>query len=355
MYSTCIFCQHPLGANEAVESFPVGRKLAFDAEKGRLWVVCPTCGRWNLSPLEQRWEAIEECERSFRGTRVRVSTEQIGLARLAEGTELIRVGRPLRPEFAAWRYGAQFGGRERRALLNLASAAGVSLGVAGALATGLPALALAGLPVWAAARAAKSRLPRGASFWEHRAGVRGLRDDTGEPIVHGDRGLWTARLRTGPEIPRGWTLRVTSGVWDKDTNWWVDEREHLVSGSAGVHAVAMFLARANASGGSRGLVQDAVQRISRAGDSARYFALAESEARRLGWGHQDVWNMPVPVRLALEMAAHEDAERAAMEGELADLEHRWREAEEIAAIADRLAVPASVEARLDQLRRRLKR
>jgi hypothetical protein len=40
------------------------------------------------------------------------------------------------------------------------------------------------------------------------------------------------------------------------------------------------------------------------------------------------------VLLALEMASHEDAERRAMEGELAALERAWRDAEEVAAIAD---------------------
>ena len=69
----------------------------------------PTARRWNLSPLEERWEAIEECERLFRGTLVRVSTDNIGMARLADGLELIRIGKPLRPEFAAWRYGRHFG------------------------------------------------------------------------------------------------------------------------------------------------------------------------------------------------------------------------------------------------------
>ena len=58
MYSTCIFCHAGLGSNEAIEHFPVGRRLAFDAAKGRLWVVCSACERWNLSPLEERWEAI---------------------------------------------------------------------------------------------------------------------------------------------------------------------------------------------------------------------------------------------------------------------------------------------------------
>jgi hypothetical protein len=36
------------------------------------------------------------------------------------------------------------------------------------------------------------------------------------------------------------------------------------------------------------------------------------------------------------MAAHEDAERRAVEGELKELETAWRNAEEIAAIADNL-------------------
>ena len=59
MYATCLFCNRPLGSNESIEHFPVGRRLAFDSTTGRLWVVCPACERWNLTPLEERWEAIE--------------------------------------------------------------------------------------------------------------------------------------------------------------------------------------------------------------------------------------------------------------------------------------------------------
>src|SRR5687768_5632078 len=114
MYHHCLFCHGDLGANESVERFPVGRRLAFDAARGRLWVVCPACLRWNLTPLEERWEAIEACGRLYSGTRRRFSTDNIGLARLASSLELIRVGKPLRPEFAAWRYGDRFGRRHRR-------------------------------------------------------------------------------------------------------------------------------------------------------------------------------------------------------------------------------------------------
>ena len=117
MYTTCLFCNRSLGSNEVVEAFPVGRRLAFDSARGRLWVVCHRCERWNLTPMEERWEAVETCERLFEDTRIRTSTENVGLAKLTEGLELVRIGAPLRPEFAAWRYGDQFGRRRRRAMI----------------------------------------------------------------------------------------------------------------------------------------------------------------------------------------------------------------------------------------------
>src|SRR3954467_15757938 len=136
MYATCLFCNKSLGANESFETFPVGKRLAFDAAKGRLWVVCPHCERWNLSPLDERWEAIENAERLYRDTRKRVATDNIGLAKLRDGTTIVRIGEPLRPEFAAWRCGDQFG-RRRRSQMIVAGGALAAVGgllVGGALA-----------------------------------------------------------------------------------------------------------------------------------------------------------------------------------------------------------------------------
>src|SRR5471032_1504910 len=141
MYSTCMFCHSALGTNEAIEHFPVGRRLAFDSAKGRLWAVCRSCERWNLSPLEERWEAIEECEKLFSASKLRVSTDNIGLARLKEGLELVRVGEPQRPEMAAWRYGDQFGRRRRRQYATIAGAAVI---VGGAIVAG-PVMGLVGM------------------------------------------------------------------------------------------------------------------------------------------------------------------------------------------------------------------
>jgi hypothetical protein len=60
--------------------------------------------------------------------------------------------------------------------------------------------------------------------------------------------------------------------------------------------------------------------------------------------------MPVATRLALEMVTHEESERRALEGELYLLEEAWKQAEEVAAIADDMFLPASVDADLARLR-----
>ena len=62
--------------------------------------------------------------------------------------------------------------------------------------------------------------------------------------------------------------------------------------------------------------------------------------------------LPLYHRLALEMAANEDVERRALEGELRLLEAAWRDAEDVAKIADDMFLPEGTEARLDRMRRR---
>ena len=256
MYTTCMFCKKSLGANEVVEEFPVGRRLAFDAAKGRLWVVCRSCQRWNLTPLEERWEAVETCEKLFRGTHVRTSSENIGLARHPEGLELVRVGKPLRPEFAAWRYGDQFGTRRRREILHWsATGAAVAGGIALGGAVGGMFGAITGMNIvhysvlWSFYRPsvffrpADGRLRRMNLLLLGHSRIRPAEDDVG------------FRVQTG------------KGILKPRTREWFTGED------------------------------------------------------------------------ALEMALHEEDERRALEGELWRLEQAWREAEEIAAIADNLLLP----------------
>src|ERR1700690_1195760 len=92
MSPPCLHCTRDLGQNDSVETLPIGRRIAFDAAKGRLWVVCRSCGKWNLVPFDNRLEAIDDCARLFHDTKTRFSTDNIGLARLADGLDLVRIG-----------------------------------------------------------------------------------------------------------------------------------------------------------------------------------------------------------------------------------------------------------------------
>ncbi len=320
MYRTCIYCNRRLGDNESVEHFPVGRRLAFDSEKGRLWVVCERCRRWNLSPLDERWEAIEECERQFRNTGLRYSTDNIGLARLREGLELVRIGRPLRPEFAAWRYGRQF---VRRRIRRLLKAAGQSFWYTVTALTGAVVIA----------------------FYltdENSRVVARVRDEQGNrlPIVRKDLKELLLEPGAGSE---GWTLTVPYRPREKfgailKQRAHGERRRARLEGSAAIRAAGHILPRINSFGGKMSEVKDAVALIEEVGEPERFFAVAPKIS-----GQNRLTLMGQGTRLALEMVAHEESERRAMEGELAVLEAAWREAEEIAAIADRLLIPESVE------------
>ncbi|PYP68438.1 MAG: hypothetical protein DMD26_01980 [Gemmatimonadetes bacterium] len=309
--------------------------MAFDAANGRLWVVCRKCERWNLSPLEERWEAIETCERSFHDTRLRVSTDNIGLARVAEGLELVRVGPALRPEFAAWRYGDQFGRRRRRKMVRVGLGVGIVGGaIAGGVALGVSAgvgFGSGGWWIWRGIYASYRRIAYGSP----QAVVARIpyAGGEGEEVIALKRHqLEDVRLGTAGggrlllSLPRG------------------RDSVHL-TGEDAERAAGYVLPAINWAGAEKRDVDRAVQLIedSRKGPSEFVRELAQ----RGGVGHR-LHELPSASRLALEMASHEESERRAMEGELALLEAAWRHAEEIAKIADNLLVPPSVDEFLER-------
>jgi hypothetical protein len=341
MYSTCLFCSRSLGRNDVIETFPVGRRLAFDAARGRLWVVCRACERWNLTPIEERWEAIEQCERLFRDTRVRVSTDHVGLARLREGLELVRVGAPQRPEFAAWRYGDQFGRRRKRQLVLTGAAtaavgalvlgwgmAGFGLGTAYML-RGVPRMLLKGNPDKVIAR---------------------LDVGQAEPVKVLRRDLESVKIVPG-DAEHPLALRVTAGA-----------RTFRVHGERAMRLASQLLPQVNRYGGTRDAVSGAVREIESSGSSAAFLAQITSERAqrrrfRTNWmGEEEALapgllaSLAPSQRLAIEMAVHEEQERRALEGELAELERAWQQAEEIAGIADDMFLPPGVEGLLARLR-----
>ena len=330
MFSTCMFCHRPLGTNQVIEHFPVGRRLAFDAERGRLWVVCRKCERWNLSPLEERWEAVEMCERLFRDTRVRVSTENVGLAKHPEGLELVRIGKPMRPEFAAWRYGDQFGRRRKRMIM---------YGVGG--------LVVASVLVTAPVTSALSPIVIGAwSFSRDQRTRVKLRTDDGRVIKLRKPDLFGTRLRPADDA-HGFRLEVPHRILPGSIWWWAKPREtkEWFEGAEAERLVGQIIPKLNRMGGKRRTVQDAVSEIEHHGHPDDFLADVVTGNR-----FQDkkgvpgyINQMPAPTKLALEMALHEEQERQALDGELWRLERAWQEAEEIAAISDSLLLPTGTE------------
>jgi len=374
VYSTCLFCNGPLGRNSAVQCFPVGRRLAFDARRGRLWVICPRCDRWNLTPLEERWEAIETCTALSRAARRRVGTGEVELAFVDDGLQLVRVGAPSRDEFAAWRYGDQFGRRRRRWVVRVAAAAagGAALAGAGAIAGAGVLIAYAsvvylvrqhtlGFPGDVVARVPGVPDQLGVLRWR----------DVERARIWGDGGDLYVHLRWGDD-------------------------DFTLSGDAAARVAASVLQRMNRSGAPSDEVRAAVRALERTPDASRFAErfLVQGRAPRgltplgpalpglaafggapAGGEDPDPGITPGVVappyrtddpaarvamladvdrvhRLALEMCLHEEQERRALEGEVAALERAWQEAERIAAIADDLLLPRSIGERLVRLRAR---
>ena len=84
--------------------------------------------------------------------------------------------------------------------------------------------------------------------------------------------------------------------------------------------------------------------------------MSTKSANSLGKGHASqpsdagsLLKLPVDMRMAIEMAANEENERSALEGNMAFLGMAWEEAEEITAIADNLTFLPEVVRQLEEL------
>jgi hypothetical protein len=369
MYSTCIFCHSDLEKNESIEHFPIGHRLAFDAARGRLWVVCRKCERWNLTPLDERWEAIEECERAFRATKLRVSTDNVGLARLRDGTELVRIGAPQRPEMAAWRYGDQFGRRRKRYLLLTGAAvvAGAGVIILGPV-TGIIAGSSWGL--WNIASTTTSL------YQQHRVRARVSLIEGQEPVPIRLKQLSRAAIVREYD---DWALRIAYQIpglvaeklpklrpWNRFSNG--IEATAIVRGAEALRVAAKLLPAINESGANRNEVTSAVEIMEETASPEKLFARYANTKTKLPWGvaaarEVNSWgwaatadaghplqDLPKHVRLALEMATHEESERRALDGELSVLQAAWQEAEEIAAIADDMFIDDATRQHIAELK-----
>ncbi len=314
VYRNCLHCLAGLGQNRVLATLPVGRTLAFDPERGRLWVVCGSCGRWNLVPPAERWEAVEQAESSFRARAPDVAHGKVGIVELADGTRLVRVGGVPPGEVAAWRYGTRLLSRRLR--------------------------------------------------FARRPFVRTLRGLlAGTLLSPGVFGRWRI-IHAGPDgAPlRRADFEGATFELDESGDRLVIERVCRADGSEAARAAEAellfdrMLPGVNLEGAPRETIEAALRYLERrAPDRALLAGLADTSTRDVrgilriryegegGWrgewagaGGSGFVRVPRYRMLALEMARQAQFEHHVMEGAAKALELRWREAEAVAQIADSL-------------------
>jgi hypothetical protein len=327
---TCIFCHGVLPANEVVEHFPVGRRVAFDPGRGRLWAVCPSCKRWNLAPFEERWEALEELERAFRDEgRVLASTDNVALIQ-APGIQLVRVGNARLAEEAWWRYGSQMIRRRTRArifsIVEGAAIVGASIATGGMFYMFMDGNVINKLLRW-------QRF--GSTAW------RGEARCTRCGQLLSDLTFKAARkLRLEQDGEHGVALRARC----QSCRSRGQAGGHRLDGPVAQHVLRRVVTYQHFQGASEKTVQAATDYIDRIGAT-------EAVAREMAGTGLRLDDLMAKARrpqaVALEIALNEENERRLLEMELAELEARWRQEEEIAAIADGQLTPS---AGLDRLR-----
>jgi hypothetical protein len=322
VFTTCLVCSQPFQRNEELEHFPNATRIAFDPSRGRLWAVCRTCKRWSLTPIEDRWEALEELEKAVTDrARMLSQTDNVALLRVGE-VEVIRVGRANLTEEAWWRYGREIIDRKSKyRKLTFAGTVAAGTAIAGGWATG----GIGWIGAW--------------FLWEH------------APGRVADAARW---LRFGGRAWRGHEQCANCGHHFTDLNF--RDRSQLIltpsetSGSMGVvqrcpvcrdyrdgglhlggkegeHVVRRVLAYHHFEGANEHRVRSATRLIQEAGSPQDLTRIVIKGGRTLA----DVQRTG---GIALEIAANEAVEQRLLEMELAELEAIWRQEEELAAIVD---------------------
>jgi hypothetical protein len=115
------------------------------------------------------------------------------------------------------------------------------------------------------------------------------------------------------------------------------------SGAEAIAALGRVMPRLNGTGGSQRAVGNAVRLVDDAKSVDGVIQIALRGENVASDGEMMLKSVPTWERLALEMAAHEQTERAALEGELKLLERQWQQADALARVADSLALPESLD------------
>jgi hypothetical protein len=302
---------------------------------------------------------IESCERLYRDTRKRMNTGQVGLAKLPDQTTLVRIGDPVFPEYASWRYGRLFTRRDQMSAFS--APAGAAAVLTTLLLMGGPLAVVSGAGLTAAASYALGRMAVRRITGLRRLGTIPLRDGRAPKLDVG-----RARRTRVVALPGGgWTLAVPAYGGARKHDLITDEvgpeeawdgiglpgeiREYDLVAPSSAEAVARrIMPVVNASGGDDDTVQGAgklyEQWEGRIGETVgKLVAFHQRPLPLVGEPH---------LSLAFEMSVYEDQERRWLLSELFLLKAAWQEAEKLAAISDALTIPVWLEEQVERLKGR---
>ena len=316
----------------------MGRRVAYDPGRGRLWVIYSTCKRWSLTPMEDRWEALEELEKlTTDKARLLSQTDNIALLRVGP-LEVVRVGKAQLTEEAWWRYGRELASRRQNyKKLSLAGTAAAGAVVLGGWATGGMTL----LGMWFIMGHAPDSITDAARWL--RFGGSAWRGDqecagcgyTFTKVPYRDRGS----LGIFPGAEAGQIKLVQRcPVCGEYRNGGL-----RLQGRDADRTLRRVLAYHHFAGASERRVVSAAKLIQEAGSPQDLTRIVVKDGRRIG-------DLQRTGAIALKIAANESAEQKLLELELAQLETHWREEEEMAAIVDGELTPLAL---LENLRRKV--
>lgn len=274
----------------------------------------------------------------------------------------MRIGAAPDGELVAWRYGQQLQGR-RRQTIAVAAAGAVTGGI---LIAGAPLIsAVAPISAFTLILNAGSLIHQATFARRVVARVDASASPTGRPIPLRRGELFRSHLEPQED---GVALRIDGSAFGPDHPL----RDGItLTGDAARRTLARALVDYNSRGGSATQVSNAIAALTAAGGISSFLVRATAQRPVLArasaaWPGQPYTlrqilgtfrNEKLPVRrlradfgdglprmdrvtaLAVEIALNQESERAALDGELVALEQAWREAEEIAAIVDRILTP----------------
>ena len=310
----CAFCSAKLPANDVLTDWPVGKQLVFDRVRQRLWAVCPKCSQWNLAPLDdnERRRAIAHLDQLFESGQGRFAANGIGIAELADGCSVTRVGDEGWSSFAFWRFGKRLRRRYMWWWLGFIPLIAINsqYDVFDWLHADTVRSTISTIVMWA------------FIYW----------------VMWGRAITWVTSLQGSRVKVRGIDeLHVEIGLADGEPELMVPHKGGTTAfrGTDMLRPLVVLLARRNVTGAPAKVVSDAIEMIERAGGPESALSTWLDPAF-IGKGPVRLLKLPSSIALALEMAASEAVERRILAGQAASIRVDATRAGQRAAIVETL-------------------